>query len=55
MMKDYLPITKDIFEKILLVISISIKDLNINTTFIIAWADFLQIGEFSYMNAIAQV
>lgn len=53
--KDRLPITKEIFNKITLVIPISIQDLNIDTALKIAWAGFLQMGEFTYTSAKAQV
>ena len=43
-----LPITKDILQKITQGKSKSVQDLNINTTFKVAWAGFLRIGEFIY-------
>lgn len=52
--KDCVPIIKTFFEKITLVIPISISNLNIDTAFKLAWVGFLQIGEFTYTKDEAQ-
>ncbi len=43
-----LPIIKDILQRITLGKPKSLQDLNINTAFQVAWAGFLQMGEFVY-------
>ena len=52
--KKRLPIIKHIPEQVTFVVSISIENLNIDTTFKVAWADVLQIGKFTYTSAESQ-
>ena len=49
--KTRLPITKDILQKITRQKPTSLQELNINTTFKVAWACFLRMGEFTYTKA----
>lgn len=52
--KKYLPITKNIFVKIISVILISIEKINIDIAFKVAWVGFLKLDEITYINAKAQ-
>lgn len=52
--KDRLLITKEILEKIILVMPILIEDLNINSAFKVVWASFLQRGEFTNISTKTQ-
>lgn len=52
--KERLPITKDILEKITAVTPISIKELNVDAAFKVAWAGFFRMGEITYTDAEVQ-
>lgn len=49
--KNQLPITKNILEEITKDEPLTIEDLNIDTTFKVAWAGFMQMGELTYTAA----
>lgn len=44
-----MPIIKDIFQKFISNKPINITNLNINTTFKVAWAGFIRLGKITYM------
>ena len=52
--KNRLPITKDIFKKITIEAPLTVNNLNIDTTFKVAWAGFMQLGKITYTVAEAK-
>lgn len=52
--KERLPIIKDILVKITLEVQISTDEINVKTTFKVAWAGFLWISEFTSTSAEAK-
>ena len=48
--KDQLPITKGIFQKLTEDTPQTIDEINMDTAFEVAWADFMRLGEITYTN-----
>lgn len=51
---NYLPIIKNIFQKIIKDQALSITDFNVITAFKVAWTGFIRIGKLTYIAAKAK-